>query len=288
MSTPTTTTGGAPPTPPSATPGPGAPQPAARAPRPAGHRKAWVVVGTVFALVSLAWGTLMVVGSVAYDRWDLHSTHDERIRAVDVEAEGAVRIEPATGSELVVDTRVTRGLFETTTSERVEGDRLVLRSDCPALFDVHCGADYTIQVPAGVAVLAHASGGGIQVSGVEGDLELSASGGGIRVEDASGRLDLDASGGGITATGLTSAVVAADSSGGGVSLAFARPPEAVDVGASGGGVTVELPDTPHTYRVEASSSGGLTRNQVRTDPTSERAIEASSSGGGVTVRYPRG
>jgi hypothetical protein len=251
-------------------------------------RRAWLVGGSAFAVVALAWGTLTVVSLLAYDSWEVHRSFDAAVRTVEVQARnGEVRLGPAPGDQLVVDIDVSRGLFDTETTEEVHGDRLVLDSHCAPLLNQYCRVDYRIGVPAGVAVVARAAGGGIDVSGVSGDLDLRATGGGIELQDASGTLRLSATGGGVSATGLTSAVVEAHSSGGGVTLGFARPPRTVAVSSSGGGVTVELPDTPDAYRVEAGSSAGTTRNEVRTDPTSDRTIDAHASGGGVTVRYPR-
>jgi hypothetical protein len=50
-------------------------------------------------------------------------------------------------------------------------------------------------------------------------------------------------------------------------------------------VTIELPPGPVAYAVDAESSGGGRRVDVKTDPDSANHIRARSSGGGVTIRY---
>jgi hypothetical protein len=51
-------------------------------------------------------------------------------------------------------------------------------------------------------------------------------------------------------------------------------------------VTVLLPDRPgEAFAVDADSSAGTTRVEVRTDPAATRTVRAESSAGSVTVAY---
>jgi hypothetical protein len=252
-------------------------------------RLAWLLPGSFFAVGTLGWGTLNVVDITAHERQ--HEQHDytETIRSVDLETgRGEVHVVGTDTDRVTVDAAVSEGLRAGDHSERVEGDRLVVRSTCPVMFSTWCGVDYTIHVPADTAVVGHSSGGGIDVTGTTGDVTLSSSGGGLHVSGGGHTLTLDSSGGGVTGEALTADVVTASSSGGGVHLTFAETPQTVKADSSGGGVDIEVPNTPGAYQVKASSSGGGVHTDVRTDATSPNVIDASSSGGGVTIHYPAG
>jgi hypothetical protein len=267
-----------PPTEPTAT------QPADRAP----HRSAWLVGGSVFCVLALAYGVFSVVDLLAFGRDRFERTFTEPIGTLEIDSDaGSVRIEGTSGSDTVVVASLRRGLRAPRHTETLVGDRLILDSDCPPVLTNYCNVSYTVRVPAHVDVVVSSSGGGVQLSDLSGAADVTSSGGGVRATRTSGPLRLRSSGGGITGIDLRSPSVDASSSGGGVRLSFASPPTAVAVQSSGGGVTVELPNTPETYRLEATSSGGGVSTSVRTDPASTRVIDVHSSGGGVTVRYPR-
>ena len=71
----------------------------------------------------------------------------------------------------------------------------VVSASCPALLNTWCGVSYTLHIPKALPVTIRSSGGGITVTGVDGDLDLSSSGGGIAVDGGSGHERLDSSGG---------------------------------------------------------------------------------------------
>jgi hypothetical protein len=255
------------------------------------NRAAWTALGSVFAVAALAYGTYTVVGLVAYAHEDTHVEFDAATSA------GVARIEVHndTGSarivglddqdEIVVDADVTYGLHKPSNDVHIEGDTLVVRSSCSAWSNTFCDTDFVITVPSRVAVHASAAGGGLRIEGIDGTVDASSSGGGLHLRDVGGDLVLRSSGGGVTGDDLRSTAVEAGSSGGGVRLSFAEPPDNVDVGSSGGGVTIELPP-PYAYDIRArSSGGGVHTSEVRHDPSSGRIIDVSSSGGGVTIRY---
>jgi hypothetical protein len=252
------------------------------------HRKAWMIGGSVFCVLALAYGVFMVVDLLSFGRDDLEKTFTEAIATVEIDSgAGSVRIEGTSATETVVRASLRRGLRAPNHSETVVGERLVLDSGCPTMMTSLCNVSYTVLVPADVAIVVKSSGGGVRLTDLRGPADVSSSGGGIRAVRTSGPLRLRASGGGITGEALVSANVEASSSGGGVRLGFASAPSSVLVESSGGGVTVELPNTSETYRLDATSSGGGVSTSVRTDPTSTRVVDVHSSGGGVTVRYPR-
>jgi Putative adhesin len=252
-------------------------------------RLAWLVPGSLFAVATLGWGTINLVDLSAHERHHEQQEFTAPIRTLDIDNDkGHVEIIGTDASTVTVDASVSEGLRSGSHSEQLDGDRLVIRATCPIMFSTWCGVDYTVRVPAATAVVSHSSGGGIEVTGMTGDVTLTSSGGGVHVVGGGTTLTLDSSGGGVHGERLTAKVVTATSSGGGVHLSFAEPPQTVKADSSGGGVTVEVPDVPGAYHVEASSSGGGVHTDVRTDPNSPNAIDAHSSGGGVTVRYLAG
>jgi hypothetical protein len=243
-------------------------------------------LGGLFAVATIAWGCYQLVSLVAHGRTTSPVSFPAGVTRLQIDTDaGHIELRGTDGDTVTGERVVDRGLGEPRFSERVDGDTLVIRADCPWYANHNCGVEYTLDVPASVAVDASSSGSGIETSGLLGPQTLDSSGGGITVVDPAGALDVDSSGGGITVRGARSAEVVADSSGGGVRVSFAEPPSAVDVDSSGGGVTVELPPGPVAYAVDAESSGGGRRVDVKTDPDSDSRIRARSSGGGVTIRY---
>jgi hypothetical protein len=250
---------------------------------------AWRVVGSVVAALGLGFGTANTVSALAHDAWRQQRVIDDPVTIVDVanSTGGAVTI---VGDEhadaITIDMIVIRGLETPTHSERLEGNRLVVRSSCLWVVGLFCQIDYRIRVPHGVSVIAHADGRTIEVSNVDGFLDLSSSGGSVLVrggESQSVRLDSD--GGSVEATGLSAVSVEASSRGGHVLLDLATAPMSVVGSSDGGDVEIVLPDTPDVYRVDVSSNGGSTRADVRIDPASEHSITARSNGGDMIVRY---
>ncbi|MCU1486381.1 MAG: hypothetical protein JWN67_3127 [Actinomycetia bacterium] len=253
--------------------------------RPAG-RAAWIAVGSVLAVAAIVYGAFSVASLLAYDAYDRRATFTGAVRVVEVHASaGGVRITGSDRTGAEVDTHVIRGFVDARHAVTLVDGRLVVRNSC-SFTASWCSVMSTIRVPNGVQVVIRASGGSARVTDVHGDLDIDSSGGGVHVRRAAGHLTLRSSGGGIDATGLTSQVVDASSSGGGVTLTFAEPPSSVRGRSSGGGVTVVVPHDSTSYQVDARSSGGGTTTDVRSDPNGRRHIDISSSGGGVTVRYP--
>jgi hypothetical protein len=246
-----------------------------------------IVAGSIVAAVTLALGVGSAVSAVAHEETRSPLSFDEEITSIRMdESSGSVRIVGADVDRISGERIVVEGLQGPDYSERVVDGTLVLESDCPIMLSMHCSVTYELIVPRGLDLYLRSSGGGIRVENVAGTVDLSSSGGGIRVIGSSGTLTLDSSGGSIRVLDSTSAIVTADSSGGGVRLEFTDVPDAVDAESSGGGVRVLVPRGDGVaYAVDASSSGGDTDVDIATDPDSTHRIRVESSGGGVTVAY---
>jgi hypothetical protein len=252
-------------------------------------RTAWQLAGGLIAVVMIMFGTANTVSALAHDTWRERRVIDEPVSIVDVanSTGGAVTVVGDDDVDAVtIDLTVSRGLQTPTYTEQVEGNRVFVRSECLWVVSLYCQVDYRIRVPSGVSVIAHADGRTVEVSNVNGFLDLSSDGGNVVVhggEALSARLDSD--GGSIEVTGLSAEAVEAHSDGGHVLLDLAAAPLSVTASSDGGDVEIVLPDTPDTYAVDVSSDGGSTRADIRTYVESERVITAHSNGGDVVVRY---
>lgn len=124
------------------------------------------------------------------------------------------------------------------------------------------------------AVRAKSSGGSVKVAGVRGEVTLSSSGGPVEARDVHGPTRLTSSGGGITAQAIDGSLFV-DTSGGPASIDTVSGE--LTASSSGGGVQV----AGAAGRVKADSSGGPVRVGFAAGNSSGGDI--SSSGGGVTV-----
>jgi len=267
--------------------------------------KLWLLPVAVVGVAVAATGSVAVADLAASETTEepVSFTGVEAVE-LDLDAGGAVLTGDAGSGDDVTGTRTERwGLREPTVTEWMEGSTLHLETRCPGWVSIRCDVHYELTVPAGVRLTGSASGGGLELRALAGEVDVSASGGGIDATDAtgplvltssgggidvmraSGPLRLDSSGGGVSVVESSSRNVVANSSGGGVTVRLTRSPTSVDLDSSGGGVTLTVPDDGQAYAVDASSSGGDTTVKVDASQDSDHHIKARSSGGGVTVAY---
>lgn len=246
-------------------------------------RAAWIVGGSVFAIVTLSFGTVQAVAALAHEEHSFTTTIDGVVRAVDIEASGSVTVLGTDNQVVTIDERVSDGLQHPDRSTALNQGVLVVRGTCGGFPATFCGDDIVLRVPREASVRVEANG--VRVAGVRGAMSVTSDGGDIRVRGAAGELWLRSHGGRIDARALRVLRVDAESNGGNISLGFASPPRHVDASSHGGNIFVALPDEPVSYRVRASAEGGSTDTPIRTDPSSRNTIRAESHGGGVAIRY---
>jgi Putative adhesin len=249
--------------------------------------KKLLAVGSVIAALSLGYGVLFAVSAMAHSktRSDISMPGDITAIEIDLSAGDVVLI--GDGGDKITGTRtVERSLTGPSYSEKRNGGTLKLSASCNGFLSVNCNVRYELHVPPNVTVRGSSSGGSIRTDRVTGAVNVSSSGGDVTVIGTRGAVDVSSSGGDVKVLESRSDSVKADSSGGDVRVEFASPPANVDVSSSGGDVTVVVPDVEGAYQVDASSSGGGTSVDVRTDKSSPKHIKADSSGGDVTVTYP--
>lgn len=252
-----------------------------------GVRWAWIVLGSLFAVPLLLFGTFQVVSQLAHDEETVQLTFTEPgIQTLDIRVDaGEIRVIGTDEDTISVTARISNGLRATTHDERVEGDTLVLRSSCPGVFANFCSTDYTVRVPRHLTLIARGDNSRISVGDLTGGATITTDNGGVEALRIDGPLDLRSDNGTITADEIRSTDVQASSDNGSIRLTLVNPPERVQARSDNGSITIIVPDTDHTYATDLTTDNGNVNNHVRTDPASPRTITASSDNGSITVRY---
>jgi hypothetical protein len=254
--------------------------------QPTGHRVAWLVVGSVLAVATLLWGGMQLVIAWAHETEVVDRTITEPVRTIDVRSEGTVRIVGADVDAVRVHAEIDHGLRRTKESATLEGDRLVLRTDCPTFFSNYCEVDYTIEAPRDVTVVAHSDQGRVTLTDVSGPIEARSDQGRVEVLRASGDLHLRADQGRIEVLDSTSPTIDAAADQGSVRIELTAPPTNVRARSDQGSVRVVVPDDGEAYAVTLSTDQGSTDLAVPSDPDSDRVIDVESDQGDVSVRHP--
>jgi hypothetical protein len=135
---------------------------------------------------------------------------------------------------------------------------------------------YEVRVPARTRVSVETSGGGINVSAIQGEVRADTSGGGIGITDVVGDVTADTSGGGISLKNIKGKVMA-DTSGGGVEALSIEG----SIRAESSGGSIELNRV--TGDIEADTSGGGI-----TIVEAGGRVQADTSGGGIEASFARG
>jgi hypothetical protein len=250
-------------------------------------RVGWRVVGAVVAVGALGMGTAQAVSQIAHEEETIVQTFAAAgLTGIDLSNDdGSVRIVSHDADEIRVTALVSNGLVATDHDMRIEGDRLVIRSDCPFLLSDFCSVAYTIAMPADLSVRARNDDAGISVIGIDGSLDLATEDADIEVDGGRDTVRLHTEHGSIDATNVRAELTEATSEHGTVRLAFADDPRQVTARSEHGDVEIVVPDSRATYQVSLSSGHGRTELLVRTDPASARTISGRSEHGDVTVRY---
>lgn len=253
-------------------------------------QRLWIIVGSVITVAALAFGTFNVVSLVAHEEVTETSTFDAAgIVALDVRTgNGTIEVVGDDVEEITLVADISHGLRRTDHRAEVEGDTLVVRSDCPHLSFTWCSVDYHLVVPADLSVVASSDNGRLTLRDLTGDVDADSDNGRIELIRISGDVEATTSNGRVEGDGLRAAVVTATSRNGSVELTFASPPTAVEARTSNGSVEVTVPDDDTAYRVETDTDHGSIDAAVRTDPSSDRFIVATTNNGSVRVRYPTG
>ena len=135
---------------------------------------------------------------------------------------------------------------------------------------------YEVRVPTQTRVSVETSGGGINITGIQGEVKADTSGGGIGITNVAGDVFAETSGGGISLENIKGRVLA-DTSGGGIDAVAIEGP--IRAESSGGSIELERV----TGDIDADTSGGGI-----TIVEAGGRVKADTSGGGIEASFARG
>jgi hypothetical protein len=228
-------------------------------------RRAVLVIGGIFAIAVIAGGTWGLINQLGQTTDERRLTLTPTGQRLTIDADGDVRIDVGTGTDVQVTERIRHAIGRPRVEETSTPDGVALRGNCP-WYASNCSVDFVVTVPASISVDVDSSAGNVTVAGLAGSARLHSSAGDVR------------------ASGLRGEQVEARSSAGDVTLGFDAPPTTVIAHSSAGDVEIRLPDIEGGYQVHANTSAGDEKVDVANDPASGRRIDATSSAGDVTIR----
>ncbi|HKE52489.1 MAG TPA: DUF4097 family beta strand repeat-containing protein [Actinomycetes bacterium] len=246
-------------------------------------------------------------------RFGQNDSVSETVRQIRIEGgSGSVSIDTGSGSTTSIRQTVQyRGDRPTVATHRMEGDTMVLDTDCGR----NCSADYRVTVPAGVVVSGRVGSGDISLTGmasvdvetgsgtitardvtgnvtaqtgsgdinardIGGNAQVHTGSGTVTVSDVAGTTNADADSGDVNARDVTGSVDAVTGSGT-VEVTLAAP-TSIRAQAGSGDVTLTVPDG--SYRVVASTGSGDQHITVPSDPSAPNTLEAHTGSGELTIR----
>jgi len=178
---------------------------------------------------------------------------------------GSVSVTGGAGPGTSVTEHVTYSRTAPATTRTVSGGTLTVTYSCPD--EAVCSVSYDIQVPRAAAVQVTTGAGGIQLSGLAGNLTAQA--------DA-GVIDAD---------GLSSPSASLTTSVGAITAAFTTAPVTIQATADVGAVTLRVP-AGTSYRVSADARVGRATVSVPQSPSASHVITATTDVGTITVGPP--
>jgi hypothetical protein len=266
------------------------PIPGRRRFRSAGIRRAWVLGGGILTVVILVVGVLQVLSMIAHETTIVEEslTADELrgVRVVEVDSgHGAVHVVGTDGDGIRIRSEIREGLRAPTNEWRIDGDRLVITSDCPSFLSQFCGVDHDLQIPSGLKVVVATEHGDTRITGIDAPVDATTRHGSLEVVRVTGPIRIDAGFGNVRASQLTSPTLAVDVGHGDVEVSFASAPQRITVDAEFSDVDVAVPDDGTTYAVSTDAQFGETVNDLLTDPRSESVVEVRTKFGRISLGH---
>lgn len=258
--------------------------------RSPGTRQAWVLGGSILTVVLLLGTLVQVVSLLAHETTtvveDLDADALAGVRTLELHTDrGSVSVVGTDGTGVRLRAEERRGLMSPRNDWRIEGDRLVVRSECPPVLNEFCSVEHDIQVPRGMELVLDVDHGRTTVTDVDAAVTVRHDHGDLELVRVAGPVDVRSRHGQMRATQLSAPVATVDAEHGRVALEFATTPLRVRIRSEFSDVDVAVPDEPGTYAVMTSTEFGRATNALRTDPLSESSIEVTAEFGRVTLGY---
>lgn len=225
----------------------------------------WVVAALLTLVLVLGVGFLLA-GPMLKQTSTTEQALPAGITGLEVDnAVGDVRIRAADAGEEPRVTGTTEwGLRRPDVSVDVSGGTASLQAACPTGVVLPCSTDWTVVVPEGADVEIEEGVGRVTIEGIGGDVDVETGVGDVRItESTAGRITAN--------LGVGSLWVEA-----------VEPPQHVRAKIGVGGLSVQLPDTV-SYDIDASGGVGDVRNDLGSDPTSDRRVTVEGGVGSVSV-----
>ncbi len=199
---------------------------------------------------------------------------------------GSVTIEHSARPGATVTSSSTRAWRSPSDQEHLSGGTLAIRSSCGSqVLNTNCTRNYVVRLQPTVSLLVVTGQGDVDISGVQGRLDLKSGQGDITVTGRHGAMTASTGQGSISASALGSGPTTVESGQGDVDLRFLTPPTRVSATSGQGSVSIEVPRGFDSYQVHASSGQGSVTNRVNESPTSARIVRATSGQGDVDISY---
>jgi hypothetical protein len=257
---------------------------------PPGNRT-WRLAGVLVTVVALLVGGFFIVrtlfGSSAAAEEQQRQSYQRPVTRLEFDVDsGDISVAPAGDGQISVERTLHYRRAKPTSSEEWTGDTLRLASRCPE--EKGCWVNWTVRVPAGVAVLASTQAGDVSTVDITGELDLTSTAGDVSVRGSGGAVRVRGEAGNVTGTGLKSTSVDVQTTDGAVSLDFAVPPTTARVVGEAGSIRIAVPRAgtgPDGYTVHASTQAGDRKVTVDEDSAGRHSISAELVDGDVSVGY---
>lgn len=229
-----------------------------------------------------------IAAGKATDTWSRTYKLADKGRFELINVNGRITVEPADGSEVVVEGRrsakarsddAARDLLAKIEIKEEVGDSTVrVESRPPRLsgFNSH-QIEWTVRVPKGVVLDLRTVNGGVRLNRITNEVHAKSTNGGVKGED------------------LSSNIVEARTVNGGIEIALTRPmtaSDSVEMEAVNGGVTLELPQESKATIAARCVNGGVTVHDLdinrddqgnANDFERKRRLNATMNGGGGKI-----
>jgi len=244
--------------------------------------KYWIAVPVLAVAVATAGCDIVTADLRAEEstQWHKSYTLDPKGRLEIHNVNGKIVVEPSAGNAVEIDaTKKARGaspeaakaalervsISEDVTAGGIRIDTKVARSEGFSFMAGGVQVEYHVKVPAGADVKFATVNGGVEVTGLQGNVVAETTNGGVTARDIGGRLE-------------------ASTTNGGLDIDLLRMPEGgVKLDCTNGGIKVRLPRDAKANISASISNGGIDAGGLPIESTGEnnrRHLEGRLNGGG--------
>ena len=246
-------------------------------------------------------GVILLVAAAGLAFWqfgdrDSDDTHkvDDKITTVQLAAGHAdITINVSDDDTATVQEKRKFWFFKRGDAYAVKDGVLKLDGDC----GWQCTADFEVTVPRGTKVTGENGSGDIQIAGVagvdaksrsgkvelsdiQGDVNLDVTSGDVSVQDLTGKLDVKANSGDIEAKDLSGGAVNVETTSGDIELDLS---EANDIRAKGTSGDIEISAPTGAYKVTTESKHGEVEDGVGNNTTAAHTLSATTTSGDIEL-----